>query len=180
MTMKPHRQTRLPSAECKGFHFSRALRSFAHAEAPCSSRETAVEDSSGQALSAETDRLPVISALARAVAEATGDWYLAGPWRNNLLAGLRWFQRARHHSTRRPRPHHEYIAPTWSWASLGISPVRTAPKTRVMPNLTLRCTSLGLLWKVGIGTARCMMGSWMARGKACEPESASFSKYKPP
>ena len=66
-------------------------------------------------LSFETDRLPAISAVALVVADATGDDYLAGLWRGNLLAGLCWFPT--YGSASDARPLQEYIAPTWSWVS---------------------------------------------------------------
>ena len=63
-----------------------------------------------------TDRLPAISAVASTVGKATGDHrYLAGLWRNKLLAGLCWYPLL---SLSDPRPdQRRYIAPTWSWAS---------------------------------------------------------------
>ncbi|OAL42992.1 hypothetical protein IQ07DRAFT_525145, partial [Pyrenochaeta sp. DS3sAY3a] len=61
----------------------------------------------------QSDKLPAIAALASVFAEASGDEYIAGLWRGNLLRELLW-------STwpdiyiQKPD---EYRAPTWSWAS---------------------------------------------------------------
>ena len=109
----------LPFAEHEPLHLDGPLRYFADAEAAYSFWETAVKTYSGRALSEKGDRLPAISAVASIVAEAigdpTGDSYLAGLWRDDLLTGLCWA--ALHDSPDDPRPHQKYIAPTWSWAS---------------------------------------------------------------
>ena len=102
----------LPFAQHNPLQLDCTPKYFANAEEAYSFWETAVENYSERALSVETDRLPAISAVASVVAEATGDRYLAGLWRNDLLAGLAWtaqYTKAGHHQG--------YIAPTWSWAS---------------------------------------------------------------
>ena len=106
----------LPLAEHEAFQLDGTLKYFADAEAAYSFWASAVEKYSGRALTKRTDRLPAISAVAWIVAQATGDRYLAGLWRDDLLAGLCWVAGG---STRDNdlRPHQEYIAPTWSWAS---------------------------------------------------------------
>ena len=119
---KPYQQTLLPLAEREPFQLDGTLNHFADAEAAYSFWETAVENYSGRELSEKTDRLPPISAVASVVAEATGDCYLAGLWRNNLLAGLAWVaiypKAALSGCEFGEAPHQEYLAPTWSWASL--------------------------------------------------------------
>ena len=121
-TMEPYRQMLLPLAEHEP-QLDGTLKYFADGEAAYSFWETAVKNYSVRALTFQTDRLPAISAVASIVAEATGDRYLAGLWRDDLLAGLSWrvqppgpyvdFKHTTPHQW-----HQEYIAPTWSWASL--------------------------------------------------------------
>ena len=111
--MQPHQQMLLPLAEHAPFQLDGTLRYFADAEAAYSFWETAVNTYSTGALTFRTDRLPAISAVASIIAEATGDRYLAGLWRNDLLAGLDWGAG----QVPEARPHHEYIAPTWSWVA---------------------------------------------------------------
>ena len=101
----------LPFAEHEPFQLDSPLKYFADAEAAYSFWESAVHNYSRRTLTFQTDRLPAISAVASIIADATGDRYLAGLWRNDLLAGLAWIGS-------KAAPQQEYIAPTWSWASL--------------------------------------------------------------
>ena len=113
---QPYRQQLLPLAEHEPFQLDGPLKYFADAEAVYSFWESAVFNYSYRRLTFQTDRLPAISAVASIIADATGDRYLAGLWRNDLLAGLAWVA-----SYRTAAPHQEYIAPTWSWASLPVN-----------------------------------------------------------
>ena len=113
-TMEPYRQGLLPLAKHGPFQLDGTLKTFPDAEAAYSFWEATVWNYSRRELKLRTDRLPAISAVASIVAKATGDRYLAGLWRNDLLAGLCWV--TAHQGD--PRPHQEYIAPTWSWAPL--------------------------------------------------------------
>ena len=106
----------LPFAEHEPFQLDGPLKYFAVAEAAYSFWESAVLHYSGRKLTFQTDRLPAISAVASIIADATGDRYLAGLWRNDLVAGLTWVALA----YTKAAPHQEYIAPTWSWASLPV------------------------------------------------------------
>ena len=107
----------LPFARHEPVQLGGTPKHFANAEEAYSFWGTAVENYSQRALSEKTDRLPAISAVASVIAEAigdpTGESYLAGLWRGDLLAGLAWIARRS-----QPRTHQGYIAPTWSWASL--------------------------------------------------------------
>lgn len=76
---------------------------------------------SSRELSYETDVLPALSGLAHSFKavhdlEKTTDTndYLAGIWRNDLPKGLLW---TLHDSSVASR-HSQYIAPSWSWASM--------------------------------------------------------------
>ena len=111
--MPRYEQMLLPLAEQEPLQLDGTLKYFADAEAAYSFWKTAVNNYSGRALTLKAGRLPAISAVASTVAGATGDDYLAGLWRNDLLGGLCWVTIPERDS----RPHQEYIAPTWSWAS---------------------------------------------------------------
>ncbi|KAF2091809.1 HET-domain-containing protein, partial [Saccharata proteae CBS 121410] len=81
----------------------------------------AVSSYSSTALSFPTDRFPALSGLAKRLAVATNDEYVAGLWKQDRR-GLLWFVLAPHAehtladyltSSRREGG---YIAPSWSWA----------------------------------------------------------------
>ncbi|RSM12623.1 hypothetical protein CEP52_002303 [Fusarium oligoseptatum] len=68
-------------------------------------------------LSHPEDRLPAISALARAFQvrrKLTPNAYIAGHWRSDLWFTLHW-----RIVDRRSRQDANYLAPSWSWASVG-------------------------------------------------------------
>jgi len=69
---------------------------------------------SSRKLSQEEDRLIALSGLAQRVQERSGWKYLAGLWQPSLLFDLLWYQQKE--ATGRGK---SYIAPTWSWASVG-------------------------------------------------------------
>ena len=70
-----------------------------------------VDEYTKKELTYETDMLPALSGLASLVQAATGDQYLAGLWRSDLPAALRWVpQDPDWRSPTSP-------APTWSWAA---------------------------------------------------------------
>ena len=114
-TMRPYIQWKPPSTEHGPFQIDGMDTHSVYAF-----WESAVYHYSARALSFKTDRLPAISAVASIFAKVTRDCYLAGLWRNELLVGLSWhaswFTNVGLKDDR--RPHQEYIAPTWSWASL--------------------------------------------------------------
>ena len=58
------------------------------------------------------DRLPALAGLAKALAERTGDEYLAGIWKQGLIEGLLWYGEDDLLLTP------TYRAPSWSWASV--------------------------------------------------------------
>ena len=69
---------------------------------------------SGAALTFGTDRLPALSGIATRQREATGDDYLAGMWRRDLVMQLSWALLSPQHRKKRPA----WRAPSWSWASV--------------------------------------------------------------
>jgi len=64
-----------------------------------------------------TDRLLAISGLAKREQDRIycGDEYLAGMWRSELVIGLLWMASD---PDRNPVQVADYLAPSWSWASL--------------------------------------------------------------
>ena len=110
----PYERKLLPLAEHEPLQDG-TLKYFADAEAAYSFWKEAMRNYSCRALTFKTDRLPAISAVASTVAGATGDCYLAGLWRSELLLGLSWRPYGLPEDD--PTPSQEYIAPTWSWAS---------------------------------------------------------------
>jgi hypothetical protein len=73
-----------------------------------------VEKYSKRVFTYNTDKLAGISGIAREVQEVTGDEYLAGIWKVDLLDQLLWAV-CDPNSSSRIQP---YTAPTWSWASI--------------------------------------------------------------
>ena len=73
-------------------------------------------------LTVATDVLPALSGLAKAFQNLLGDRYCAGLWANDILRGLMWQRRclepeAASRLLRQLKPH-DYIVPSWSWASI--------------------------------------------------------------
>ncbi|KAF2262763.1 HET-domain-containing protein [Lojkania enalia] len=67
-------------------------------------------------LTRASDVLPALSGIARTVEKITGDRYVAGLWRSQLIEGLLWQALGAHRgATKAPE---EYRAPSWSWASI--------------------------------------------------------------
>ena len=90
-------------------------------ELPLRGRKLTVSRYSFRELSYETDVLPALSGLAHSFEAVhkvekptdTND-YLAGIWRNDLPKGLLWTL----HDSGDASRYSQYIAPTWSWASI--------------------------------------------------------------
>ncbi|KAH0526031.1 hypothetical protein TsFJ059_009413 [Trichoderma semiorbis] len=74
-----------------------------------------VEDYTGRFITKSSDRLPALSGLAKAVSQSSKDEYLAGLWKNGLIEGLAWCGSQGAEKLDKPE---EYIAPSWSWASV--------------------------------------------------------------
>lgn len=75
-------------------------------------------------LSFESDRLDAISGLAERLSRITGDEYIGGMWKSNLLECLQWrpdTQDRGKEAIRQTR----HRAPTWSWASCELLPRST-------------------------------------------------------
>lgn len=75
-----------------------------------------IREYSARELTYDEDKLPALSGLARETAELRRDAnekYLAGIWRSTVLCDLCWGN-----DQETPRIPEEYLAPSWSWASL--------------------------------------------------------------
>lgn len=72
-----------------------------------------------RSLSYERDRLPALSGLVKAAANDFHDpEYLAGLWKEDLCGGLYWISEVtQNFDDYIKQRQHEYIAPSWSWAS---------------------------------------------------------------
>jgi hypothetical protein len=77
-----------------------------------------VEEYSRMKLSHQTDRLPAFSGIARIIQRCTGDEYVGGLWKQDLTAGLMWQAVGVNRTSTKWSGLPEYIAPSWSWASL--------------------------------------------------------------
>ncbi|KAK4154088.1 heterokaryon incompatibility protein-domain-containing protein [Chaetomidium leptoderma] len=82
---------------------------------------------SGRNLTKQSDKLVAIAGIASRLAQDTGFTYLAGLWRETLLLDLVWHVSPPHThddnaplEERRALPPDQYVAPTWSWAGLGV------------------------------------------------------------
>lgn len=62
-----------------------------------------------------TDKFPAIAGVAKTFATAFNTTYCAGLWKENLIAGLLW---RRHNVKTTLGRSSEFIAPSWSWASV--------------------------------------------------------------
>lgn len=93
----------------------------------------AVEDYSARDLTVFTDKFPALSGLATAIRDykPANCRYLAGLWEDNFLSDLQWFSRSLDGAPTKNRRYPEYVAPTWSWASVaGPISYKAAPKQR--------------------------------------------------
>lgn len=100
---------------------------------------------SKSSLTYEKDKLVAMSGLAQHVQASSGDEYIAGLWRNQMALDLCWIPV----QPAKTRKSHDYIAPSWSWASIdstnsgiAIRPALASPGSFVssesikMPNYT--------------------------------------------
>jgi hypothetical protein len=93
----------------------------------------------------KTDVFPAISGLVRIMAAELDDTYIAGLWKKYLPRGLLWTNYNPSDdwdsllSRLSPAPSKQYIAPSWSWASIddGYEPPRFTTRAIVSPNFSL-------------------------------------------
>jgi hypothetical protein len=77
--------------------------------------QTIVEDYSGRLLTKNKDKLVAIAGLAKYAQEATQDEYTDGIWAKQFVPNLLWRHAGRKLDFVRSK---DYLAPTWSWASV--------------------------------------------------------------
>ncbi|OQV03642.1 hypothetical protein CLAIMM_08660 [Cladophialophora immunda] len=93
-----------------------------------------IEEYTSRNLTRDQDKLPALSGVASTVGSLTGDDYLAGLWRNDLLQNLSWSVETFEPTHQCSDPAHDaamppatksevkfppqYRAPSWSWANL--------------------------------------------------------------
>jgi hypothetical protein len=77
---------------------------------------------SRRALTVRSDKLLAVAGLASLVQQSLGGTYGAGLWKEDLQTGLGWYVTKRQTGPNVPDKHYgrsrEYIAPSWSWASI--------------------------------------------------------------
>lgn len=117
-----------------------------------------VEEFAWLQLSHEEDRLPALSGLAQQYQRRLKSEYLAGLWRENLVADLMWYAYpdfrtdAPQYSTQKPK---KWRAPSWSWASLE-GPIRFS---KVCPMAKLEASTTDAISWVEIIAAECLASS---------------------
>jgi len=80
-----------------------------------------VEDFSVRLLTKVTDKFPALSGLASGVQKLYGGTYVAGLWEEDILRDLLWRRKFADLLTQLQHQAveiHEYVAPSWSWASM--------------------------------------------------------------
>lgn len=95
-----------------------------------------VEDYSLRRLTIATDKFPALAILAAVVREFKSPTcrYLAGVWEDDFVSSLAWASRPlRSHSVVTNERYSEYVAPSWSWASVA-GPVSYLPWLRRKPS----------------------------------------------
>ncbi|KAM0431385.1 hypothetical protein ACHAPT_005362 [Fusarium lateritium] len=75
-----------------------------------------VERYTKRSLTKQTDILPAVSGIARYFSKEIGDKYHAGLFESHGVIGLIW--KIQDGSKDKRTRHHEYLAPSWSWASI--------------------------------------------------------------
>jgi len=94
-----------------------------------------IRDYSARALTQNTDKLPALSGLAALYHKNTGHTYLAGLWKETIVANLNWKQNFLFGRASPPPRPALYRAPSWSWAS-----VDGNAEYNEIPGLTQRAT----------------------------------------
>ena len=113
-----------------------------------------VEQYSSRKLSVQSDMLPAISGLARKFPEEVLGEYYAGTWCKDLPLGLLWYTEPSLGTHSRPS---QYVAPSWSWASvIGriVRPDMSTPYTTAANITSVECSSVGPDEYGQISTAR--------------------------
>lgn len=108
-----------------------------------------IADYSNRLLTKEEDTLPAIAGLARIVSDYTLSEYVAGLWSEDLLRSLAWGSYKHSSRDRDHIRHANYVAPSWSWASLS-GPVRYSSVKASFEDTTLDATGKHRTWEKGM------------------------------
>lgn len=113
-----------------------------------------IADYSSLRLSLAKDRLPAIAGLARKELPIRRTRYLAGLWEDSLVLDMAW--QSLTIPSRFPSRPSEYVAPTWSWASvkcgvkyLGTETLWPCPSETHVEILGAACTPLDAMFSTG-------------------------------
>ncbi|KAF2877163.1 heterokaryon incompatibility protein-domain-containing protein, partial [Massariosphaeria phaeospora] len=71
-----------------------------------------------RSLTNPTDVLPALSGLADEFQRATGDEYIAGMWKTDMVRSLAWSRHTLAKNAKEGGQNNVYLAPSWSWASV--------------------------------------------------------------
>ncbi len=117
-----------------------------------------VEEFTWLQLSHEEDRLPAFSGLAQQYQQRLKSVYLAGLWRENLLADLMWYAypesggATHRYYTKKPT---KWRAPSWSWASVE-GPIQFS---RPSSYATVEAGTESITYPINITSAECIPSS---------------------
>jgi hypothetical protein len=96
----------------RSYHMTQGLKS------PSARWERIILDYTARYVTHENDKLPALSGIAKVIQSRTGDQYLSGLWRNDILRQLCWHTDTyllKRIDFQKPKG---YRAPSWSWASI--------------------------------------------------------------
>ena len=94
------------------YHMTQGLKN------PSAYWERIIRDYTARSVTHENDKLPALSGIAKMIQSRTGDQYLSGLWRNDILQQLCWrtnYTNLKFINFQKPK---DYRAPSWSWASI--------------------------------------------------------------
>jgi hypothetical protein len=100
------------TSDLRFYHMTQGLKN------PSARWETIILDYTARYITHENDKLPALSGIAKMIQSRTGDQYLSGLWRNNILRQLCWRTGPfflKYIDFEKPK---DYRAPSWSWASI--------------------------------------------------------------
>jgi hypothetical protein len=124
MTWQCRTQTIIHSEDRDSFPSTSRLRYYHMTQefkTPSARWERIIMDYTARYLTNETDKLPALSGIAKTIQSRTGDQYLSGLWKNDILQQLCWstsFHLLKRIDFQKPK---NYRAPSWSWAFIDAS-----------------------------------------------------------
>lgn len=85
--------------------------------------DSIVTEYNSRQLTQYLDKLPAVSGMAKVFESLTGSRYVAGLWVDNFVRNLCWYlppeKREEEGENEKGVAVGQYVAPSWSWASLG-------------------------------------------------------------